>query len=455
MTSENQGRRPGDRPAGTRRVLIVAYYFPPLGGIGALRALGFASDLSEFGWEATVLAPENGAYHRDPSLSFPEERVIRARSLELSRGGRRLVRERGATDTTETHDRGAVAIRLRALAHRFLYYPDAQVGWYPLATLAGQRAVARRRFDAILSSSFPVTAQLVARTLHRRNGIPWIAEFRDPWAARMGTEDPRQQRALALERSLAREATAVVMPSPTWAREHGERWDRPVAMIANGHGGAAPTPSSPHPDEELVLAHLGSYYPDIQDLRAVWSALAQLRDEPGFGPVRVRFVGEVPRVLLDELGRYGLDDVVEVTGFLSAAEAARQIAGASVLLACGPRDARPSEQGVIPAKLFDYLATELPIIYAGERPNDGATLLEGQPGCHLLAPDDVEGAIEALRACRGQRVHRDTARFARRERARELATLLDATAAADAGHQRKSQPGLGKRLTKRRRVPAL
>src|SRR5436305_14860881 len=73
-----------------RRVLIVAYYFPPIGGIGSIRLARFAELLPEFGWEPTVLAPRDTPHARDPHLRFPEDKVIRSRSIELSRAGRVL-----------------------------------------------------------------------------------------------------------------------------------------------------------------------------------------------------------------------------------------------------------------------------------------------------------------------------------------------------------------------------
>ena len=51
-----------------RQVLIVAYYFPPIGGIGSIRAASFAKFLREFGWEATVLAPADTPHPADRSV---------------------------------------------------------------------------------------------------------------------------------------------------------------------------------------------------------------------------------------------------------------------------------------------------------------------------------------------------------------------------------------------------
>src|SRR5579859_4861972 len=109
-----------------KRVLFVAYYFPPLGGIGSVRAASFATHLADFGWEATVLAPRSGAYFRDSSLQFPETRVIRASSLEISRAGKQLLRT-GGDDTTEAQVTGVRSI-VRSLVRDHLYFPDAQIG---------------------------------------------------------------------------------------------------------------------------------------------------------------------------------------------------------------------------------------------------------------------------------------------------------------------------------------
>src|SRR4051812_16627049 len=215
-----------------RRVLIVAYYFPPLGGIGSLRVSAFATHLPEYGWEPTVLAPRDGAYYRDPQISFPECSVIRTPSIELSRIGKRLLHT-GGTDVVAARPGSARAV-LRSAARSTLYFPDAQVGWYAPALITARRALRGRHFDAIFSSSFPITAHLIARRLHRWMNIPWIAEFRDPWSMALARQGQTAARAARLERGLARESAAVVMTSPSWAALHGRTWGCDVVVIPNG-----------------------------------------------------------------------------------------------------------------------------------------------------------------------------------------------------------------------------
>jgi glycosyltransferase involved in cell wall biosynthesis len=376
-----------------RRVLIVAYYFPPLGGIGSLRVSGFASHLPQYGWEPTVLAPRDGAYYRDPQISFPERRVIRTPSIELSRTGKRALRA-GGSDVVA-------------------------------ANVAGGRAAVRRehRFDAVFSSSFPITAHLIARRLHRRLRIPWIAEFRDPWSAMLSRQGRSAARAARLERALARESSRVAMTSPSWAALHSRLWGREVDVIPNGHSGSSR--SSAPGNDEFVLGYLGTHYPATQRLDAVWEAVTRVNAAGGTRVDRLRFVGDLHPDLRRALCERGLEPLVEATGFLPHHEALGALAQSSMLVVPGPYRADEIVRGHVAAKLAECLATDLPILYVGDLDCDAADLLRRYPGCHLVAGDDVDGAVEALHAGRGRRFERNVEALSRRRLTARLAGLLD------------------------------
>lgn len=409
-----------------RRVLMVSYYFPPLGGIGSLRALKFATYLPEFGWQPTVLAPRQGAYYRDESLAFPESQVARTASLELSRVGKRAVGAGGSD--TQPATVGPVLGRARDLVRRFLYRPDAQVGWYPFAVAAGRSVLRERRFDAIFSSSFPITAHLVARRLHRDTGLPWVAEFRDPWTDVMSPGDPRRRRDERLERELLAAAAAVVVPSPAWADLFRGKGARAVSVITNGYDPADIPPC--RPPGGFVLTHVGSLYLDRQDLSAVWPALAALRSARAVEGLRLRFVGGLRPAVRQQIEANSLADALEVTEFLPHREALAAMASSSALLVAGARDARPALAGMIPAKVFEYMGTGLPLIYVGDGASDAAQLLAVHPRCHLVPPNDVESAHRALLAAAHEApLARSLEPFTRRTLAGRLAGVLAGAAA--------------------------
>lgn len=398
----------------------MAYYFPPLGGIGSGRTAAFARYLPRYGWEPTVLAPLDGAYFRDPELTFPEDKVVRSRSVEISRAGKRLLRAGG--DDVRAAQVGRGKAILRAVARATVYFPDAHVGWYPAAVRDGRRLLERESFDAILSTSVPITSHLIARRLRRVSGLPWVAEFRDPWSENVPGR-VAGARAARLERSIAAEAAALVMTSPTWAEQASQRWGRPVSVITNGHDGVPA--QSVMSSDGFTVTYLGTYYPATQDLRAAWDALRSLRGS-GDGPDRIRFIGELHPQLRAELDAAGLGDLVEVTGFRSHDDALAHLVSSSVLLLAGPRDL--ASAGHIPGKVFEYLATDLPVVYVGEPGADLADLVRRFDGCRVCGADDPGAVENALRQARGRRRYeRDTRMFTRPALAGELARLLDST----------------------------
>jgi glycosyltransferase involved in cell wall biosynthesis len=287
---------------------------------------------------------------------------------------------------------------------------------------SGLRLLRHTRFDAIFSSSFPVTSHLIARRLAHSGGLPWLADFRDPWSEMLRADDPVRPRAARLERSLARAADAVVMTSPSWATLHARLWGRSVEVIPNGHDGMPIPANSP---DAFTLAYLGSFYPDTQRLDGVWDALAALRRRGQLFVERIRVIGELNPQMRTELASRGLDDLLEVTGFVPHQEALRALGNSSALLVAGPAEANWILRGQVAAKLAEYLATDLPIVYSGDLACDAADLLRGYPGCHLVATGDVSEAIQALNASRTERVQRGGSALSRGALTERLVAILD------------------------------
>ena len=303
-----------------------------------------------------------------------------------------------------------------------MVFPDLQIGWYPAAAAGGRRLLAERPFDLIFSSAFPITSHLVAWTLKRRSALPWVAEWRDPWS-----DDPEfrvvSAPALRLERAIAVKADAVVVPYQTWAEYYAPRWGVEAAVIGPGSDVAIRDPvARPNPP---LLAHVGTYNPGRQSLETLWSALAEMRRR-GHAIPRLRCVGSFPDEARAELERHGLVDILDLTGFVSQPDALSEMSGASALVACDFVDTTPLSLGWVPAKLPEYVASGVPIIYVGHPAGEAARMLSRYPGCHIVPFGDVEGAIRAVQTAVDEEVHqRDVSGLSRRARTAELAGLFD------------------------------
>lgn len=410
----------------TRRLLMICYHFPPLGGIASVRALRFASRLPGFGWETLVLTPERGEYFRDASLRFPPERTRRTFNLELSRAARGVLRlEAGAAGELP---KASLLGRLRDLTHRFVYRPDAQVGWYPFALTAARRLLREKRVDALFSSSYPMTGHLIARRLRRETGLPWVADFRDLWGEWSQATGWRRRRDHAFEQSILDEAACVTSVSPTYAEVFSRRGARRVEVLTNAFD--EEEVAETEPVEPATFAYLGTYYPGFQGhLETALRALAGLFAAGRLPGLRLRFVGPAPARLERAFEDLGLAARTEATGFLPHAAAVRALRRAGVLFFAGPHACdRPERRGNVAAKVFEYLGARRPILMVGHPDSDVARFLRPFPRARVVPAGAVEEAGRAileLLAWRGGDDEAALEPYTSRSVTRRLAALLD------------------------------
>ena len=167
-----------------RRLLLITYVYPSSSSVGAIRPTGLTKYLARFGWEAVVLTPKvQGAHRREQVIETENRDVLedwKARLILTTRGCARTVRParcQEALAIMPPHTR--VLNFVRHLRH--LPSPvegmDPLRAWLPSGSFAGKIA----RFDAVISTSPPITTHLIACQAKRILGCPWIADMRDLW----------------------------------------------------------------------------------------------------------------------------------------------------------------------------------------------------------------------------------------------------------------------------------
>ena len=365
----------GDR----RHVLVLAYYFPPVGGAGVQRTLKFIKYLSELGWDATVVSTRSRAYEaRDPSLlaEVPSStKVVRTAALPLAR-----------------HLAG-ILYRLRLTGLRqFALWPDGGLGWMPFAFAAALQAARRTRPDVLYSTSSPYGSHLVALLVARLTGVPWVADFRDEWSAnRYLAGQPRPLSALSerAERAITTSATRVLVAAEYFELEGLPPGDPRRTVIVNGVDEADFAElSATSRQNRFVLAHVGSIY-DIRDptpaLRAVKNLV--LRGAVERDRLEVRLVGNV--WIPGFAPPSGLS--VATTGYVSHAQAIQEMSDATALLLyVAPGDLSPS------GKLFEYLASGRPVLCLAPAENLARRLVEEWGAGAAAGPEDVAGIESAF-----------------------------------------------------------
>ena len=416
-----------------KRVLMVAYHFPPLAGSsGIQRTLRFVQHLPAFGWEPAVLTADPRAYERtsdDLDAEVPPGvPVVRAFALDTAR-------------------HLSIAGRYPA----FLARPDRWMTWKYAAIRTGMRMVRAWRPDVIWSTYPIATAHLIGSALHRRSGLPWIADFRDPMAQEGYPADPEVWRSFKrIEENALASARFSVFTTPGAARVYRDRYAAcapRVEVIENGYdeesfaGRGLGTPSRERLDATAItLLHSGIVYPSERDPTQLFAALAQLVDSGALrrDELRVRFRAAAHDAMLAELARrYDVESMIERLPPISYRAALEEMLRADALLVLQASNC--NEQ--IPAKLYEYLRTGRPILALTDPDGDTAGVMR-EAGLDAIAPLDradtiAESLAQLLSALRSGTAATPDARWvagaSRRERARELSNLLDLS--LDAGRR--------------------
>lgn len=136
-----------------KKVLMIAYFFPPLSGSGVQRTLKFARYLPGFAWEPVILTVKNSSFLlKDESLEkeLPGSLVIkRSMSLERDKILGWLKKMTGKKDKIRFGREEKKRIPLKTRIINALTIPDPQLGWLPFAFLSGLRIIKKEKIDVI------------------------------------------------------------------------------------------------------------------------------------------------------------------------------------------------------------------------------------------------------------------------------------------------------------------
>jgi glycosyltransferase involved in cell wall biosynthesis len=424
------------------KLLLVTWYFPPANTIGAVRMGKFAKYLDRRGIDFRVLTgrdwglPETLPLEIDPALIHQARwrdpnalpRPVQAARDWLKRRGQpvpgvlpRISSAGKGVPSNEIVPRGAVLVNwLSALYRDVVNFPDRQVGWAPYALGAARRLFGSWRPDLIYASVPPYTSLFVADMLSRRYDIPWVAEYRDRWCDDPYVVMPRWRAWLEhrLERRMMERAAGIVTVSEPWAELYRAKYGRPTRAILNGYDPEdLPSPAPEPGPGPLRILYTGAIYIGYRDPSPLFAALArhpELKQD-----IRVEFYGTAPEHVLPLAEQAGVRDQIAVFPAVPFRQSVALQHEADILLLMQWND--PREQGNVPAKLFEYMATGRPILGIGIEDGVPARLITAR-GAGLYANDPERIAAQLADWVRQKRA---TGRVAAVDRAARLGLARD------------------------------
>ncbi len=352
-----------------KKVLFIAYYFPPLGMGGVQRAAKFAKYLPSFGWKPFVLTVKDVQYlAKDPSLLEelpPQVKVIRTGSFDPLRISF-LLKKLFKKKTQEAGSVQKAGIKRPRLSSWF-FFPDSKIGWIPFALLSGLKLAREENIDLIFTTSPPPSLHLVGYILKLLTGKPWVADFRDPWVGFRHEEYPTPFHVWLKNRlikKISENADAIVSVNQKISQRLVSLHPsvKKIETIPNGYDESDIPRSPPVKSNLFVIGYLGTFSQD-HDPEPFLSGLKSLLEDKTVPKEKIKLVhiGLCVGIDLDRLiEEYDLSGVVEKKGYLPHKEALALLQEASLLLLTTSHS--PDAEMISTSKLFEYMPLRKPIL---------------------------------------------------------------------------------------------
>ncbi len=398
-----------------KRVLILAYFFPPLGGGGCQRTLKLVRYLEPAGWLSTVVTTRDQDYWiLDPTLEeeIPASAEV-VRVGGLTAGKLLGIFSRAGAPVQETQSRRrAGPFRLLRSLQRWMVLPDAYRPWASAAARAADARIRQGGIDALWTTSSPESSHLAGLGLKEKHRLPWVADFRDPWVGRVTYRPPtpwHDARHRRMERRVVSAADRVTLVSEAMVALYRERYPEidpaRFVFLPNGFDSddwrradleAAARGGTRRPDapRRFVLLHAGqlAHRPTVRTLLAA-ARLAMERDPEARSELRVRFIGGNEEIGPRERERYGLGDALEFLPSQPHIKSLVSMRSAGALLLLGHGGAADSL--LYTGKLYEYLSSGRPVLGILDEGPAAGLIRESGAG-PVISPGDVEGAARAL-----------------------------------------------------------
>ena len=366
------------------KVLVIAYYWPPAGGAGVQRWLKFVKYLQDFGWEPVVYTAENGevpvidpSLEKDvpPNITIIKQPILEPYSLYKRFVGQKKEEKINAGFLSESK-KNPLLEKTSVFIRGNLFIPDARMLWIKPSIRFLTAYLKNNPVDVIVSTGPPHSMHLIALGLKNALGIPWLADFRDPWTNidyydQLMLTSWADKKHRALEKLVIQSCDELLVISEGMKREFLSLGAKNPIVITNGYD-ETDFPVGHPPSGQFSLSHIGAMNKDRND-KALWDALEELCAENSEfkADFILKLIGKNDIEVKQRLENSSIP--VEYIAYLPHDEVVKFTMDSAVLLL--PLNNTPNARDILTGKLFEYLAASRPILCLGPVDGDCAAIL--------------------------------------------------------------------------------
>ncbi|HEY8935727.1 MAG TPA: glycosyl transferase [Cyclobacteriaceae bacterium] len=395
-----------------KKVLIIAYYWPPSGGSGVQRWLKFVKYLPQAGFKPYVFTPKNPSFAvQDQSLlkDVPvEAEIIHFPIWEPYEAFFKLSsffgdKSKSAKPTALVSGKKKSFFQnISTWIRGNFFIPDPRVFWVKPSVKFLEKYLAENNISTIITTGPPHSVHLIGYRLRKKNkSLRWLADFRDPWTE-WGFLDSLMVGKIArkvhkrLENKVLSTADEIITITPFYVRRFETLSKRNVRLLTNGFDEDDFKNIAYRKNEKFLIWHVGIINEKCDPRPFILAVVALMEQNQDFkSNVVIEFIGEVHPDIKSFVQNYpALSTVIRYTGNIPHKELISRYGESPLLLLI--LNGYKNAEGYLPGKLFEYVATGLPVFAVGPTDGDAAALLKETQAGYMFESDDHQGMIDRL-----------------------------------------------------------
>jgi len=296
-----------------KKVIMISYRFPPFAGAGVFRTLKFVKYLPDFNWKPLVVSANSSKF-------APIDKTL----LDEVSNKANVFRTYTVESKVYRYLPSIVGIN-----RKWYQVPDVFIGWIPFALLKAKKVVKKEKPNVIYSTSPPITSHLIAMLLKGKTGLPWVADFRDPWTDNMLVSYPtnfHRKIEEKIEHKIGKYADSIIFTMDShmnhFLKKYPDISPKKCVYINNGYDHEDFEDIKVNKSKVFTLTYVGSFYNNITPiflLQALKKIIA--KNKINRKKFRVMFIGKKSKEYQNLIHDFGLNDIIKEIGYVSHKEA--------------------------------------------------------------------------------------------------------------------------------------
>ena len=375
------------------KVLVIAYYFPPMGLSGVQRTLKFVKYLKNYGWEPTVITTGKVAYFaHDDSLQ-----------KELDETGIRVIRVAGSDPNSVLSKKGTIKLpsefvrKLFNRASQTFFIPDNKKSWSKKAYKKASELLSNEHFDCVFVTGPPFSQFEIFSSLKSNFNLPLILDYRDLWYESYFSFYPTPLHKILHKKKeyKALKAAEIIIVTNRKLKEKLLNTFKfltfnDIVIIPHGFDQEdfSEVQPWPKPINKMVIMYSGIFmvYSSPKYFLNAFKQLSIERTDIASN-IELHFVGFLRKENQKLIRSLNLQSFVKDHGYVNHNESISKIKSADVLWFMVGK--RKNIEAILPGKVYEYIGSKKPIIACV--PEGAAKLaVEEYKASFITEPDNIE-----------------------------------------------------------------